>query len=92
MHKKHHIRQFTPKLFKKKVKEKQQAYNLFIQLGSMAQGLMQYLSIHYTQVVWNKFGSWFRTIRANLPPSEKVVSLAMSNTFVSCRSRNRANL
>lgn len=76
------ILQFAPKSFKNKVKEKQKAYNLFIQLGFIAQGLMQYLSIHDAQLVWNNFGSWLRTIRGTLPPSEKVVSLAMSNTFL----------
>ncbi len=76
------ILQFAPKSFKDKVKEKQKAYNLFIQLGFIAQGLMQYLSVHYTQLVWNNFESWLRTIRTNLPPQEKIVSLAMSNTFL----------
>lgn len=76
------ILQFAPTSLKNKIKEKQKAYNLFIQLGFIAQGLMQYLSINYTQIVWNNFGSWLRTIRSNLPPSEKVVGLAMSNTFL----------
>ena len=76
------ILQFAPKSFKDKVKEKQNAYNLFIQLGFIAQGLMQYLSINCRQLVWNNFGTWFRTIRSNVPLSEKIVSLAMNKTYL----------
>lgn len=76
------VLQFAPAKFKESVKRKQKAYNLFIQLGFIAQGLMQYLSISYNQLVWDNFGSWFRTIKPNIPPSEKVVSLAMSKTYL----------
>lgn len=74
--------QFSPKKFKEKVVKKLHAYHLFIQLGFIAQGLMQYLSIHYNQVVWKSFGSWLRTIRQNALPSEKVVAMAMSKTYI----------
>ena len=71
----------TPSTIKMKVKQKQRAYNLFIQLGLIAQGLQQYLAINNTNTIWTKFGSWLRTIRPNVLPSEKVVSLAMSKTY-----------
>lgn len=73
--------QFAPESFKGKVIRKLNAYHLFIQLGFIAHGLMQYLSIHQHQSVWNNFGSWLRTIRPHTLPSEKVVSLSLSNTF-----------
>lgn len=73
--------QFAPVYFKKKVAKKIQAYHLFIQLGLIAQGLMQYLSIHRHEMVWKNFGSWLRTIRDNTLPSEKVVSLSLSSTY-----------
>jgi hypothetical protein len=73
--------QFAPAEFKKKVLKKLNAYHLFIQLGLIAQGLMQYLSIHCHVIVWKNFGSWLRTIRPNTLPSEKVVSLSLSSTF-----------
>jgi hypothetical protein len=73
--------QFAPAAFKAKVAKKLNAYHLFIQLGFIAQGLMQYLSIHYHQLVWKNFGTWLRTIRPDTLPSEKVVALALSQTY-----------
>lgn len=73
--------QFAPKHFKQKVLKKINAYHIFIQIGFIAQGLMQYLSIHCTKTVWGNFGTWLRTIRKNTLPSEKVVALAMMRTY-----------
>jgi hypothetical protein len=74
--------QFSPPAFKKKVFEKLNAYHLFIQLGLIAQGLMQYLSVTHPTTVWGKFGSWLRTVRNGIPPSEKIVSMALGRTFI----------
>jgi len=68
--------------FKEGVLRKLQAYLLFLQLGFIAQGLIQYLSMHHYKTVWGCFGSWLRTIRPNTLPSEKVVSLALSRTYI----------
>jgi hypothetical protein len=73
--------QFAPVDFKKKVVKKLNAYHLFIQLGLIAQGLMQYLSMTYPKIVWGKFGSWLRTVRDGIPPSEKIVAMALGRTF-----------
>jgi hypothetical protein len=72
---------FADHAFKLKVERKIHAYHLFIMLGFIAQGLMQYLSVHHTNMVLHHFGSWLRTIRSNIPPSEKVVCLAMANAY-----------
>lgn len=74
--------QLAPKKFQESVLRKLHAYHLFIQLGLIAQGLIQYLSMYHYQTVWRSFGSWLRTIRPNTLPSEKVVSLAMSRTYI----------
>jgi len=58
-----------------------EAYHRFIQVGLIAQGLLQYLSICVPDLVWAKFGSWLRTIRPGVLPSEQVVSLALNNTL-----------
>ena len=65
-----------------KVLHKIRSYHVFMQLGLIAQGLVQYLAIHATQTVWLNFGTWLRTIRKNVLPSEKVVSMALQNTYV----------
>lgn len=76
------VLQFAPVNFKEKIYNKLKAYNLFIQLGFIAHGLMQYLSIHCHQLVWGKFGTWLRTIRNDTLPSEKVVMITMSKTYI----------
>ncbi len=59
------------------VKRKLNAYHLFIQAGIIAQGLLQYLAAAFPQLVWQSFGSWLRTIRPGIPPSELVVATAL---------------
>lgn len=72
---------FSPKAFKEKVRKKMKSYHIFIQLGLIAQGMLQYLSIYHSNVVWKTFGTWLRTIRDKTLPSEKVVAMAMSRTY-----------
>ena len=76
------IIQFAPKDFKEKFLEKIRAYHIFMQVGFIAQGLMQYLSLYHPKLVWSNFGSWLRTIRCDVPPSEKIVAISLKSTFV----------
>jgi len=57
--------------------KKFQAYQVHIQLGVIAQGLLQYLSVFYSTEVWSGFKGWLRTIRPGIAPSEQVVSMAL---------------
>lgn len=57
------------------------AYHAYIQTGIVAQGILLYLALTHTALVWKCFGSWLRTIRHNVPPSEMVVMLALRNTY-----------
>jgi hypothetical protein len=68
--------------YREKVRRKIDAYHRFIQLGLIAQGTLQYLSCCHTDVVWKCFGSWLRTIRPNILPSEMVTSCAMKNNVI----------
>ena len=63
--------------YRNNVKRKLNAYHAFIQSGIVAQGLLQYLAAVVLQLVWNSFGSWLRTIRPGIPPSELVVATAL---------------
>jgi len=67
--------------YRKDVLRKIDAYHRFVQIGIIAQGLLQYLACCHTKLVWNSFGSWIRTIRPGILPSEMVTSIAMRNTF-----------
>jgi hypothetical protein len=63
--------------YREAIKRKIHAYHVFIHAGVVAQGLLQYLSVLFPQLVWNSFGSWLRTIRSGVPPSEMVVATAL---------------
>jgi hypothetical protein len=63
------------------VRRKIAAYHRHIQLGLIAQGLLQILSARSPQRVWQSFGSWIRTVRPGLAPSEQVAAIAMRNTL-----------
>ena len=63
------------------VRRKIAAYHRHIQLGLIAQGLLQILSATKPKLVWRSFGSWIRTIRPGMAPSEQVAAIAMRNTL-----------
>lgn len=63
------------------VKRKLAAYNRYIQLGLVAQGIMATLATTAPELVWSSFGSWIRTIRPGVAPSEAVVAVALRNTL-----------
>jgi hypothetical protein len=63
--------------YRNDVRLKLHAYHVFIQAGLVCQGLLQYLSVAFPQLVWNSFGSWPRTIRPGIPPSELVVATTL---------------
>ena len=75
-----HLHRATPK-YRDSVKRKLHAYHVFIQAGVVCQGLLQYLAVAYPKLVWNSFGSWLRTIRPGLPPSELVVATALRQSL-----------
>jgi DDE superfamily endonuclease len=67
--------------YRANIKRKLHAYHVFIQAGVVAQGLLQYLAVVAPKLVWDSFGSWLRTIRPGIPPSEFVVANAMRRTL-----------
>jgi hypothetical protein len=72
------------------VRRKINAYHRHIQLGLIAQGLLQILSATMSMSVWRSFGSWIRTIRPGLAPSEQVVAIAMRHAlpeFIACAAK-----
>ena len=75
-----HLHRAT-KRYRNSILRKLAAYNAFIQTGVIAQGLLIYLSVMKTDLVWKFFGSWLRTIRPGVLPSEQVVMLALKNSL-----------
>ena len=70
-----------PLSYRDAVRRKLAAYHRHIQLGLVAQGLLQILSATVPQTVWRSFGSWIRTVRPGLAASERVVAVALRNTL-----------
>jgi len=67
--------------YRNAVRRKIGAYHRHIQLGLIAQGLLQILAAKTPKLIWRSFGSWIRTIRPGLAPSEQVAAIAMRHTL-----------
>ena len=70
-----------PASYREHVRRKIAAYHAHIQLGIIAQGLLQALALCSTTTVWKRFGSWLRTIRPGIVPSEFVVAIALRHSL-----------
>lgn len=67
--------------YRRLVRRKLDAYHRYVLLGSIAQGLLQYLALSFRLEVWRAFRSWLRTMNPAQPPSEAVVAQALRNTL-----------
>jgi len=67
--------------YRRMARRKLAAYHNYVQLGCVAQGLLQYLAITARPTVWSLFRSWLRTMRPELPPSELVVAHALRSSL-----------
>ena len=67
--------------YREAVRRKLGAYHHHIQIGLIAQGTVQYLAVSCPRLVWASFGSWLRTIRPGIPPSEFVTTAALRNSL-----------
>lgn len=69
------------KKYREAVERKIHAYHVFVLAGAISQGLLQYLATVHPKQVWNAFGSWLRTVRPGVPPSEFVVAIALRQSL-----------
>jgi hypothetical protein len=65
--------------YRRLVRRKMDAYHRYVQLGCIAQGILQHLSLRLRKQAWNTFTahSWMRTMATSQPPSEAVVAHAL---------------
>jgi hypothetical protein len=71
----------TNEKYRTNVRRKLRAYHIYIQLGCIAQGLLQHLAINHTAEVWKCFRSWLLTMDRSMPPSELIVATALRSTL-----------
>jgi hypothetical protein len=81
--------------YRRQIARKIKAYHLFVHVGIVSQGLLHYLAVCFPGLVWESFGSWLRTIRPGIAPSELVVATALRHSFpeflrVNVKSNNLA--
>ena len=67
----------TRDVYRAAIRRKLAAYHVYVQLGCIAQGLLQQLALNHTAEVWRCFRSWLRTMNPSLPPTELVVANAL---------------
>ena len=67
--------------YRNAVLRKMSAYHLHLQVGVIAQGILQYIASSASDLVWSNFHSWIRTIRPGIAPSEAVTATALRNSF-----------
>jgi hypothetical protein len=67
--------------YREHVRRKLAAYERHIQLGLIAQGLLQYLAVNFRHAVWFNFHSYIRSASPKKPPSEWVVAHALYHTW-----------
>ena len=67
--------------YREHLRRKLAAYERHIQLGLIAQGLLQYLAVSFRRVVWFNFHSYIRTASPKKPPTEWVVTHALRHTW-----------
>ena len=67
--------------YRQAIHRKLTAYHRHIQVGVIAQGLLQTLAIQETRLVWSSFGSWLRTIRPGIVPSKLVTAAALRHSL-----------
>lgn len=63
------------------VRRKLGALHRHIQVGLIAQKLLQTLAIQHPRLLWSSFGSWLRTIRPGIAPSALVTAAALRNAL-----------
>jgi hypothetical protein len=71
----------TSDSYRQAVRRKLRAYHVHVQLGCIAQGLLQHLALNHTAACWRGFRSWLRTMNPAMPPSELIVASALRSTI-----------
>lgn len=70
-----------PEEYRDAVRRKIGAYHCYVQLGCIAQGILQHLAINHSLQVWSCFRSWLRTMKTDCVPTEMVVAAALRNSL-----------
>ena len=78
--------------YRQAVRRKLHAYHCYVQIGCIAQGLLQHLAVNFSSTVWKHFRSWLRTMKTDQPPSELVVAYALRSGLFQFLAANPGEL
>ena len=70
------------KEYRNAVTRKIEAIEIFVLIGSIAQGLLQYLALTETTVVWQTLNTYFRTLNQKSAPTEEIVREALKSSYL----------
>jgi hypothetical protein len=63
------------------IRRKLAAYPRYLQIALISQGVLHCIATTTPALVGSSFGSWLCTLRPGIPPSERVVMIALSNSL-----------
>jgi hypothetical protein len=75
-----HMHRRSP-AYRERVRRKMAAYERFIQIGLISQGILIYLGMRFRHVCWRSLNTYRRTARTSRPPSEWTVIWIMRNSW-----------
>ena len=82
----------TPETFKQQVLKKVEAFERFVNLNTIALGLLQVLALEMHQSVWSHFPVWFRTLPSHGYPTEQIVRLSLQHIQLEVLADSRQGL
>ena len=76
---------------KRLIRQTANAIEGFVNLGCIATGILQILSLSSVDMIWNKYSGWLRTFSSTIPSEEVVISVIREEYFHNFRDfRNSA--
>jgi hypothetical protein len=76
---------------KRLIRQAADAIEAFVNLGCIATGILQILSMNSVDLIWKKYSGWLRTFTSSIPSEEVVISVIREEYFHNFRAfRNSA--
>ena len=67
--------------YRERVRRKIAAYERFVQIGLISQGILIYLGMRFRHVCWRSLNTYRRTAKTSRPPSEWTVIWILHNSW-----------
>ena len=71
---------------KRLIRQAADAIEGFVNMGCIATGILQILSMNSVDMIWNKYSGWLRTFTSTIPSEEVVMSVIREEYFLNFRN------